>query len=69
MWAQSWAAIEDLVRPYPEEDGVDATPEMVNQVINEIYQLNYNCRGQSVLFYMELFLISGIGCSRYVCDG
>ena len=32
MWAQSWEAIEELVRPYPDKEGVDVTEEMQNQV-------------------------------------
>ena len=32
MWAQSWVALEELVRPYPDKQGVDVTDEMQNQV-------------------------------------
>jgi len=31
MWAQSWDALEELVRPAPDSDGVDVTDEMVAQ--------------------------------------
>ena len=32
MWAQSWNALEELVRPAPDHGGVDVTNEMVAQV-------------------------------------
>ena len=32
MWAQDWAGVESLVRPFPGTPGVDVTDEMVNQV-------------------------------------
>jgi peptidyl-dipeptidase A len=31
MWAQSWDALEELVRPAPDSNGVDVTDEMVAQ--------------------------------------
>ena len=31
MWAQSWVALEELVRPYPDKQGVDVTEEMQRQ--------------------------------------
>ena len=32
MWAQQWGNIYDLVEPYPNRVGVDATPAMIEQV-------------------------------------
>ena len=32
MWAQQWGNIYDLVEPFPNKAGVDATPAMIEQV-------------------------------------
>lgn len=32
MWAQTWNNIADLGMPYPKQQAVDVTPQMVDQV-------------------------------------
>ena len=34
MWAQSWLALEEEMRPYPNKTGLDVTDELIRQVSN-----------------------------------
>lgn len=36
MWAQSWTNIFDITQPYPGQNFLDVTPEMIKQVIAKI---------------------------------